>query len=184
MLRFSFALAALLAFGAALPLSAQTPAPPQRNHTISASPILALFEILQADYELRVGTETTAGLGVGYWSFGDEDENDETSWLAVDLKGRFYPDEAFDGFAIGGMIGLARIEYSEETGEEPDIQVTEESATGFSFGVEVSRAWLLGDEHRWYLAAGLGAKRYYFDEVDDNVPLVLPTGRLGFGLAF
>ena len=150
-----------------------------RSQAISFSPILALFEILQAEYEVRVGPEMTAGLGVGYWNFGDEEEDDEVGYLAVDLKGRFYPDRAFEGFSIGGSIGAARIDYV------TDSDSTEAETTGFTFGVEVGRAWLLGDENRFILTTGIGAKRYWFDvEEDDDVPVVLPTGRLGFGIAF
>jgi len=172
------ALATLLA---AAPIAAQQAGPAaeiDRGHAISFSPILALFEILQAEYEVRLGKETTGALGVGWWAFGDEEQNDEVSYLALDLKGRFYPDEALEGFAIGGTVGAARIEYFDDEAE------ADESTTGFAFGVELSRAWLLGDERRWFLAAGVGAKRYIFDEVDDDVPVILPTGRLGFGLAF
>lgn len=168
----------LLASVMAMPASAQSSAAPERANAISFSPILALFEILQAEYERKVGAETTAGLGVGYWSFGDADLNDEVSYLALDLKGRFYPDRALEGFAIGGTVGVARIGYENDTTGE------DESTTGFAFGVEVSHAWLLGDEHRWFLAAGLGAKRYIFGDIDEDIPVILPTGRIGFGLAF
>ena len=173
------ATAALLVLTRAVPAAAQdSDGGPDRSQTISFSPILALFEILQADYELRVHPEATAGLGVGYWNFGDAEANEDVGFLALDLKGRFYPDRAFEGFAFGGSIGVTQIEYFDDSTE------ADEEQTGFTFGIEVSRAWLLGDENRFFLAAGLGAKRYWFDDVDDDVPVVLPTGRLGVGIAF
>ena len=157
------------------------------DNTISFSPILALFEVLVADYERAVGDEATVGLGVGYWNFdGVEDEldpegettEDDASYFALDLKGRFYPDRAFKGWEFGGSIGLARVGYNDdETGDEV-------SSTGFSYGVEVGHGWLLGDTERWFLAAGLGAKRFWFDDEDDDLPTVMPTGRLSFGIAF
>ena len=177
----------LLAVGiAAAPLSAQARSGvPERTQTITISPILALFEIVQAEYERKLGEELTGAVGLGYWSFGntgtDEFGNeidDEVSWLAVDLKGRFYPRHAFESFSIGGIVGLARIGYRD------DVTNTKESATGFAFGVDLNHSWLLGDTNRWYLAVGIGAKRYYFSEIDDDIPLILPTGRIGFGLAF
>ena len=181
----SYAYALALTALTAVPVVAQSPeGVPERTQAVSISPILALFEIVQGEYERKLGEETTAALGLGYWSFGDTSDavdgsgGDEVSWLSLDLKGRFYPDEALHGFAIGGIVGATRIGYTDDaTGQK-------ESATGFAFGVDVSWAWLLGDTERWFLATGLGAKRYYFDEVDDDIPLILPTGRIAFGVAF
>ena len=168
----ALALAALLV---ASPLAAQEQ---QRTHTLSFSPILALFEILVADYEYRIGTETTLGAGLGYWNFEEADEVTEASYLAFDLKGRFYPDRAFEGFELGASLGVARIGFTDDqTGADA-------SATGFSYGLEVGHGWLLGDQRRWVLGAAIGAKRFWFDEEDDDLPTVMPTGRLSFGVAF
>lgn len=172
---------ALVGLLAATPLAAQEP---ERTQTLSFSPILALFEIIVADYELALGTETTLGAGVGYWNFEGEDESDlpeddsDASYLALDLKGRFYPDRAFEGFELGASLGIARIGFTDdETGDEA-------STVGFAYGLEVGHAWLLGDERRWFLGAALGAKRFWFDEDDNDIPTVMPTGRLNFGVAF
>ncbi|HUF11810.1 MAG TPA: hypothetical protein VMN78_01770 [Longimicrobiales bacterium] len=177
MRRFAFAITMLTLTLA--PLAAQSPRTEvERTQAISFSPILALFEVLQAEYERKLGEETTGALGVGYFSFGDDVGGGEVSWLAVDLKGRFYPNRALEGFAIGGIIGAARVGFNDDvTGEE-------DSATGLAFGVDLNWTWLLGDTQRWFLATGIGAKRYYFGEVDDDIPLILPTGRVAFGLAF
>lgn len=169
---------ALIGLLAASPLVAQQE--PERTQTISFSPVLALFEILVADYEFAVANEATLGLGAGYWHFDSDDGMDdaESSYLAFDLKGRFYPDRAFEGFELGASLGLARVGYSDDaTGED-------ESATGFSYGLEVGHAWLLGDTRRWFLGTAIGAKRFWFDEDDNDLPTVMPTGRLNFGIAF
>lgn len=172
----SKAAAAVAALLIASPLAAQEEL---RTHTISFSPILALFEVLVADYEYRIGTETTVGAGVGYWNFeGSEDDDSEATYLALDLKGRFYPDQAFEGFELGGSLGLARIGFTD------DATGADEEATGFSYGIEVGHGWLLGDEKRWFLGAAIGAKRFWFEEDDDDIPSVMPTGRLNFGVAF
>lgn len=176
----TIALAAVLA---AAPIQAQEVT--HWDNTISFSPILALFEVLVADYERRVGAEASVGLGIGYWNFDvDVDEDDlesdagDASYLALDLKGRFYPDRAFKGWEFGGSIGLARVGYDDDETDE------EVSATGFAYGVEVGHGWLLGDTERWFLAAGIGAKRFWFGEDDEELPTVMPTGRLSFGIAF
>jgi hypothetical protein len=173
---------ALAAVLAATPASAQ-----QVTHwqnTVSFSPILALFEVLVADYEHSIGPEASIGVGVGYWNYnegdGEFDDVDETdaTYAALDLKGRFYPDRAFKGWELGGSIGVARVGFhDDETGEEDD-------ATGFAYGVEVGHAWLLGDDERWFLGAAIGAKRFWFGEEDNDLPEVMPTGRLSFGIAF
>ena len=176
------AVLALTGLLVAAPLSAQET---HWDNTVSFSPILALFEVLVADYERRVGPEASIGVGVGYWNFNEEfddgfegsDEGDAT-YFALDLKGRFYPDRAFKGFELGASVGMARVGYHDfDTGEEGD-------ATGFAYGIEVGHGWLLGDNERWFLGAALGAKRFWFGEDDENLPTVMPTGRLSFGVAF
>ena len=172
---------------AATPASAQEVT--QWDNTVSFSPILALFEVLVADYERRVGSEATVGVGVGYWNFevGDDDDGDgvddgDASYLALDLKGRFYPDRAFKGWELGGSIGYARVGgFDDDETEEVD---NDGSASGLSYGVEVGHGWLLGDTERWFLGAAIGAKRFWFNDEDDDVPTVMPTGRLSFGSAF
>ena len=166
---------------AAAPLSAQET---QWDNTISFSPILALFEIIVADYERRIGPESSIGVGVGYWNFDEGDdgvdgaEQTDATYFALDLKGRFYPDRAFKGFELGASLGVARVGFhDDDTGDESD-------ATGFAYGVEVGHAWLLGDNERWFLGAAVGAKRFWFGEDDDDLPTVMPTGRLSFGVAF
>ena len=177
----SLALAGLLA---AAPVSAQEVT--QWDNVVSFSPILALFEVVVADYERRVGPEATVGVGVGYWNYepGDDDDGDglddgDANYFALDLKGRFYPDRAFQGWELGGSIGYARVGgyTDDETGEEGET-------SGFSYGVEIGRGWLLGDTERWFFGAAIGAKRFWFDDDDDDVPTVMSTGRLSFGIAF
>ncbi len=164
-----------LALVLASPLAAQDAAP-QRKQALSASPILALFEILNAEYERALGPEFTGVLGVGYWSI------DDVTWLSTDLKVRFYPNgKALEGFSIGGIVGLTNVDYVDDlTGEDAS-----ESAP--TIGVDLNWSSLLGDTDRWYVGAGLGAKRYFIDEdeVDnEDVNVILPTARLAFGIAF
>lgn len=174
------ALAAVLATAA--PLRAQQA---DWQNSVSFSPILALFEIIVADYERAVGDEATLGLGLGYWNYnpGDNDgmegaQDGDASYLALDLKGRFYPDRAFKGIEFGVSLGLARVSFvDDETLEESD-------ATGLAYGFEVGRGWLLGDSERWFLGAAAGAKRFWFGEEDNDLPEVMPTGRLNVGIAF
>ena len=154
------------------------------DNNISFSPILALFEIVVADYERAVGNEATVGLGLGYWNFNEDDEGEEfaedtdASYFAFDVKGRFYPDEVFQGMEFGVSLGVARVGFhDDDTGGESD-------ATGFAYGIEVGHGWLLGDTERWFFGAAVGAKRFWFGEEDDDLPEVMPTGRLSVGVAF
>ncbi|HEX6589499.1 MAG TPA: hypothetical protein VF039_10785, partial [Longimicrobiales bacterium] len=174
---------ALLAAGllAAAPLSAQE-REGRWDNTISFSPILALFEVVIADYERRVADEATIGLGLGYIPFdeaSDDGEDDgEGSYTALDFKARFYPDRAFKGWEFGASLGFARVAYHDDvTGEEAD-------ARGLSDGVEVGHGWLLGDTERFFVGTAIGAKRFWFDDENDDIPTVMPTGRLSVGIAF
>lgn len=101
-----FVLAVLVVVASAVPVAplVAQQAAPERQQAISISPILALFKIVQAEYERAVSDNWTLVAGLGYWSFGDE--TDEVSWLATDLKARFYPaGNPLEGFSIGGIVG-------------------------------------------------------------------------------
>jgi len=152
--------------------------PPQRNHALAFNPIAILFESMQLEYEGRVHAEATVGGGFEYFQSGEEEDSTQASQTSFDVKGRFYPDNAFEGFSFGASVGFSRITYVD------DESLAEESASGPTFGIEVGHSWLLGDAHRWYLGLGLGAKRYFISEEDDDIPGVTGTGRLVFGFAF
>lgn len=186
-MRFApFAAAALLL--AAVPASAQVlpreseldlNRSVERHMAIAVNPLLALAGIVQADYELRLGREATLGVGAGYTDLAllGVGESEDLSFLVLDVKGRFYPDAAFQGFSMGGSVGLARAEWRND-------EDAEETSSAMTIGVEVGRSWLMGDDGRWYMTSGVGAKRYFFRDVDIDVPVILPTFRFGFGLAF
>ena len=166
---------AILGLLAATPLAGQQL---ERTQTISFSPVLAMFEILVADYEQALGAETTLGTGLGWWQFDEDDAATDGTHLGLDLNARFYPDRAFQGFEFGASVGLARVGFHEDqTGEG-------NTAIGFTYGIEVGHAWLLGDQRRWFLGTAIGARRYWFGEEDPGLPEVMPTGRLIFGIAF
>lgn len=172
---------ALISLLAASPLSAQE-RDGRWDNTISFSPILALFEVVVADYERRVSEEATIGIGLGYIPFDEPSEDgvddEEGSYTALDLKARFYPDRAFKGWEFGASLGFARIGFHDDTtGEEAD-------ATGLSYGVEIGHGWLLGDTERFFVGTAIGAKRFWFGDEDDDIPTVMPTGRLSVGIAF
>lgn len=156
----------------------------ERTDAISISPVLALFEVYQGEFEHAVSPEWTVALGGSHFSTENDVYVDATgeyrqedwSYNSADLKARFYPSgEPFDGFSFGASVGWSRI------GSPSD------HANAFTYGVELGHGWLMGSEKHWYFGLGIGAKRYQTgeDSLDGgDLPTVLPTGRLNFGYAF
>lgn len=175
----TIALAAAAVCLFAAPIHAQEAAQPKQ--AISGNPILAVYEVFMLEYERAVTPGWTGVGGLGYWSFGDADDGGKLSVLTTDLKARFYPGGTpLEGFAIGGILGLSTLSY------EDTVEGVDESQSGVALGVDLNWSWLLGDQKRWFVGTGIGAKRYFVDFEDEGVDfsLVLPTGRLNFGFAF
>ena len=142
---------------------------------ISISPILLLAEVINGEAEYAFSDEMAAVFGLGYFTIGEGDT--EVTYLATDLKLRFYPaGEPLEGFNISGILG--RTSLSEES--------TDASGSAFSAGVDLGWSWLFGDAERWFFGVGLGAKRYFGEETvgGTEIDAFLPTGRLNFGIAF
>lgn len=165
----------------AAPLQAQEVMSPAPKQALSGNPILAVYQVYMLEYERAVTPNWTGVGGLGYWGIGDADDGGRFSILTTDLKARFYPGGSpLEGFAIGGIVGLSTLRY------EDTVQPVDESQSGLALGVDLNWSWLIGDSKRWFVGAGLGAKRYFveFEDESADIALVLPTGRLNFGIAF
>ena len=146
----------------------------QPRAQISISPILALFEIINGEAEYAFSDELSGVFGFGYVNLGSDTT---LTYLATDLKLRFYPSGTpLEGFEISGIVGRTTVTNDS----------TDQSLGLTSIGVELGRHWLFGDAKRWFFGAAIGAKRYFGDDTlgGTDLFLLLPTGRLNFGVAF
>jgi len=137
---------------------------------ISVSPILALAEWFTGEFEYAFSNQLSGVFGFSYFSPDD-------TYSAFDGKIRFYPNATpLEGFNLSGIVGFTSI----------DDDNSDEEVSGMTAGVDLGWSWLFGQEKRWYLGVGLGAKRWFGEDNlgGEEVDLVLPTARLNFGIAF
>jgi hypothetical protein len=157
---------------------APTPAVAAPSNVISFQPLIAVFEVYSAEYERKVASATTLGIGGTYWNFGD----DELTYTSGDLKLRYYPQgTALMGFSFGGSVGFTSISATNT------FDGTEESASGATLGVLLEYQWLMGAKRNVSAALGLGAKALMVDEdeiTSGDFVARYPTGRVSIGFAF
>lgn len=137
---------------------------------ISVSPILALAEWFTGEFEYAFSDQLSGVFGFSYFS-------PEDTYIAFDGKVRFYPNATpLEGFNISGSIGHTSVSDAN----------TDAKVSGMTAGVDLGWSWLFGEQKRWFLGVGLGAKRYFGDENlgGEDISLFLPTARLNFGIAF
>ena len=151
------------------PLQAQEAGDGPRGQ-LSISPILALAEWFTGELEYGLSDKVSGVFGFSYYS-------PEDTYTAFDGKLRFYPGGTLlEGFNISGLIGFTSIGDDASNAE----------VSGMTAGVDLGWSWLFGDEKRWFLGLGLGAKRYFGDENlgGETIDLFLPMARLNFGITF
>lgn len=185
--------APLVAFAA--PLSAQQLAAPPAvaavhgsqamtkalpSQTLTFNPIGLAAGFYSAEYERRVGTNVTLSLGGSYFDLGSD--ADKVSYLAGDLRARFYPRRALEGFAVGASVGLI------QTGSKFDNFDGTSSTThdnGFTLGTTIEHTWLLGVDNKYVFSVGGGFKRIVlFNGKQPDFDTFYPTLRTSFGIAF
>lgn len=168
-----------LAFGAT-PLIAQT-----QDQRASANLLGIPFGVVSAEYEQMATRELSWGLGAGL-------DNSAHSW--AEAKVRFYPGaRGPGGLAVGVTTGVDRIRAF--TGNECIAICTDGSGpkgTAFTLGVVLDYGWLIGATERFYIGTGVGAKRVYGLDDEQNpeggfitdYPKVLPVVRFQIGYTF
>jgi hypothetical protein len=178
----TLAAAVLIPFAAASTqeVAAPTQAVAGPSNVISLQPLIAVFEVYAAEYERKVGSAATLGVGGTYWNLGDD--TDDVTYKSGDLKLRYYPQgTALMGFSFGGSVGFTSV--SATTG----VDGTDESASGATVGVLLEYQWLMGAKRNVSLALGLGAKALMVDEdeiTSGDFVARYPTGRVSIGFAF
>jgi hypothetical protein len=170
MVRKAALTAAVLALAVAVPPAHAQEASDGPRFQISVSPILALAEWYTGELEYAFSDQISGVVGFGYFSPEDQ-------YTTVDFKARFYPNATpLEGFSLSGIVGYTSITEN----------VTDETGSAMTLGVDLGWSWLFGQPKRWFLGIGLGAKRYFGDDTiaGEEITIFLPTARLNFGLAF
>jgi hypothetical protein len=165
MIRTTVVAALVALIGVTAPLDAQTARPaPQQSLTFNPIGLGAGF--YSAEYERAVGTNYTVSGGASYFTL-DQD----ISYTAADVRGRFYPTRALEGFALGVSGGV--------------IKIGTDNRTGITFGSTIEHAWLLGASNRTTFSLGGGFKRVVlFGSRSPGMTVFYPTLRTSFGVAF
>lgn len=155
-----------------VPAEAQTEgtrAPVPHDQILSANPFGLLFEWFNADYERKVGEQSTLGVAGSLISFDEGSED----YYSVNVLYRFYPQEAaLSGFYFGPRVGYYHVD------DEDD------EANAFGFGLELGYNWLLGSRRNFAVSIGVGATRLFGGDLGDD-SVTIPTVRLvNIGWAF
>lgn len=174
--RLTLAAALLVAPALAGAQTATPAAATPHTQVLSINPITAVFGLFSADYERKVGTATSVGVGGSYYS------SSGFTYLSVEAKPRYYASgTALRGFSVAGIAGVTRV-----SGSDDDCigSCTDESATAAALGVNLDYQWLLGQQQKFAVALGLGAKRLFGVDDISGVSATLPTARVAIGIAF
>jgi len=181
----------LMQTGAAL--AQDTEALPQRRTVFWVNPILAVFTWYMGEVEIRLQNNHTVGVSGSFLQTDDGEKDDplstyeEIKYSSVNVFYRYYPAESFKGFFIGGQFGFADVGRK---GRDYDfisdtIVPVDESGTALLAGVLIGYGWVLGDAQRVAVSLGIGANRFFGEDVPDDAAMTLPVVRaLNVGIAF
>lgn len=145
-----------LGFGSGAAASAQEASPPHMQ-VVSANPFGLLLEFFNAEYERKLGSTTSAGIGGSFYSDSEDDvfgAPRDFRYLNADGFFRYYPQgRVFDGWSFGVKAGITSVR------EDREFSTTRDAGTFFGFGFDVNRSWLLGANDNFYVGVGFGLKR-------------------------
>jgi len=166
--------------GAALAQETDEVVLPERKVMVWTNPILFVFTWYMAEVEVRLQNNHTVGISGSFLSTENESPGDidyeETEYSSVNVFYRYYPTASYKGFFIGGQVGSGKISHKDS--------FTDESGSFFLAGVLIGYGWLLGDAQRVGVSIGIGANRYFGDDLED-VSTTLPIVRfINVGIAF
>jgi hypothetical protein len=167
--------------------AAQAPASIARKQAFTVQPISIIVGVYSAEFERAITPATSLGLGATYWNgFVGETDSTEPSYLSLDAKLRYYPGEQpLRGFSFGVTGG-----YSSVTTTDCVYDVTigctsqDRRSGGPTLGFQLDYNWLLGRQQNFVVALGVGAKRLFVNDRNDDITVAYPTARVSVGLAF
>jgi len=143
--------------------------PVPHNQVISLNPFLILFEWFNGEYERKISTSTTLGVGASHLTLEGGDE----SYSGLNAFLRYYPQgAALTGFSLGGRFGYHSVSDDDEEGH------------AYGLGVDLGYSWLLGSERNFYIGIGIGATKLFGNDLEGD-RVVIPSLRLvNIGYAF
>lgn len=163
----------LLTLLAAIPLSLQAQAGPaeELDFMVSVNPLaLVALGVFAGDFE-QVLTEGTTGGASIFWA--SPDDRRYVPNLSANAVFRYYPSgRSFDGYAVGISTGFTIM----------DDDGASRNALGLGFNLE--HHWLLGEDERLGLTAGVGGQRLFFLSERGGASRAIPMIRLSLGWAF
>jgi hypothetical protein len=176
----------LAALGIALVASAASGAAQEAapKQSIAINPLGAVFQVYSGEIERSLVPGLSLGASTSYWGSGADfsDGSADVSYFSVDGKLRYYPGgTSLKGFSMGGTFGYTTLSgtLTDEQGRETD------RGNALSAGVVLDYNWLLGENRRFLVGTGIGAKRLFPMGVDaDGISIAYPTVRLSVGYAF
>ena len=145
-----------------------------RRRVFAINPLGIPFEVVSVEFEGALHDAFT--LAGNFSSFSP----DEYTRSSFEVKGRLYPNESAPrAFSVG--LGLGAVNTRENVGFDDTLV----NKTYPSIGVYVDYNWLLGKSNRFFVGAGVGAKRILGESDDfEDAPFVYGTGRFLIGVAF
>ena len=147
-----------------------------RRSAFAINPLGIPLEIVSVEFEGALHDAFTLAGNFSYFS------PDDYTRSSFEVKGRLYPNEqAPRAFSVG--LGLGGVNTRENV--EVDGVTERRDETYPSIGVYVDYNWLLGKRSRFFVGAGVGAKRILGDDDEfDEAPVVYGTARFLFGVGF
>jgi len=167
-------IAALVAFAG--PASAQSAEADRvgfpRVNLVSTNPIGIIFEWFNGEFEHAIAPTVSFAIAGSHFSF------ESFNYTSVDGIVRYYPSaRAIRGFGVGGSVGYSRVD------EDGNCIDCADAADAFTIGVRGDYVWLLGRDQHFAVAAGIGAKRFFYSSRDASGSAALPIGRLSIRYA-
>jgi hypothetical protein len=151
--------------------SAQAGAAEELDFMLSVNPLaLVAFGVFSGEFEQVLTRGTSGGASVFY---ARADNRRYVPHFSGNAVFRYYPSgRSFDGYAVGIMGGFTVM----------DDEGASRNAIGLGFNLE--HQWLLGEDRRLGVAAGLGGQRLFFLSDRGQATRAVPMGRLSLGWAF
>ena len=172
----------------AAPLAAQTPDAPK--NVLSLNPFGIVFTVINAEFERAVSPNVSVGVSTTWWDFdediGDEaDLSEEFTYTSADAKLRYYPGNVLRGFSVGVLGGLTKVNADGFDCSGTTCVEDNSTETAPSAGITLDYSWRLGAREKFYIGLGVGAKRIFIDDNDDDdFTVAYPFGRFNIGWAF
>ena len=146
------------------------------SRAVSMNPLGLMFGLFSGEAEMALSQNTSAGIAASFHSVSSTN-----NYISAEGKYRYYPQgEALRGFSIGGAGGITTVTQSCPTGLTGSWCETD-TFFGFTVGINLDYQWFMGDDERFVVVGGIGAKRLFVSGDLYDAMLGYPTLRLGIG---